>query len=243
MDDAAIVALLSEIEPAVGEIPHPPFMAALPAAPVIEAGADVDAVDAWVKARGGWTHRTPAHLAGPGGERAALFFIVPKGHLLAGGGGGGGSGTSRPVRGAAVPPSPPMPRSAGAPPTPPARLAAADVMAFVATTDMAAARAFYERGLGLRLAGESPIACEFDANGTKLRVVSVGEAVVAPYTVLGWVVADIAATIRDLCARGIELTRYDGLQQDELGVWTAPGGALVAWFADPDGNVLSLTQF
>ena len=75
MDDAAIVALLSGIEPSVGEIPHPPFMAAVPAAAVIESGADLAAIDAWVKARGGWTHRVPVHLAGPEGELAPLFFI------------------------------------------------------------------------------------------------------------------------------------------------------------------------
>ncbi|MGI8730725.1 MAG: hypothetical protein ACR2LK_12195, partial [Solirubrobacteraceae bacterium] len=81
MDESQIVALLSGIEPSEGEIPKPPFMAAIPAGRVLEAGADVEAVDAWVKARGGWTHRTPAHLAGPGEERPPLFFIVPKSHL------------------------------------------------------------------------------------------------------------------------------------------------------------------
>ena len=81
MRDAAIVALLSGIEPSEGEIPKPPFMAAVPAGPVIEAGADVDAVDAWVKARAGWTHRAPAHLDA---DRPPLFFIVPKGHLQTG---------------------------------------------------------------------------------------------------------------------------------------------------------------
>ena len=78
MDDAAIVALLSGIEPSEGEIPKPPFMAAVPAGPVLESEADVEAVEAWVKARGGWTHRAPAHLDP---ERPPLFFIVPKGHL------------------------------------------------------------------------------------------------------------------------------------------------------------------
>ena len=78
MDDAAIVALLSGIEPSEGEIPKPPFMAAVPAGPVIASGADVEDVEAWVKARGGWTHRAPAHLDP---ERPPLFFIVPKGHL------------------------------------------------------------------------------------------------------------------------------------------------------------------
>jgi catechol 2,3-dioxygenase-like lactoylglutathione lyase family enzyme len=116
-------------------------------------------------------------------------------------------------------------------------------MAFVATSDLAAARAFYERGLGLALSGQSPIACTFDAGGTTLRVVAVEQPTIAPYTVLGWTVSDIAGTIRDLTARGVDFERFDGVEQDELGIWSAPGGALVAWFKDPDGNTLSLTQF
>ncbi len=103
MDDRAIVALLSGIEPSEGEIPKPPFMAAVPAGPVIESGADLDAVEAWVKARGGWTHRAPAHLDA---DRPPLFFIVPKGHLQAGPGPpsltpvsrGGGAPVARPPR-------------------------------------------------------------------------------------------------------------------------------------------------
>jgi hypothetical protein len=63
------------------------------------------------------------------------------------------------------------------------------------------------------------------------------------YTVLGWRVADIAATARGLAGRGVEFLRHDGMDQDENGAWTTPGGDKVAWFADPDGNVLSLTQF
>ena len=259
MDDAAIVALLSSIEPSEGEIPKPPFMAAIPAGPVLEAGADVDAVDAWVKARGGWTHRTPAHLAGDGGERPPLFFIVPKGHLKPAGGAPGGAPTFGVVQAGrggpqAAPAAPPAgPAAAKAPaPAPGAAsvggagvggLAGAPVMAYVATTDLAAARAFYGRGLGLAMTGESPIACTFDAGGTTLRVNAVETAVVAPYTVLGWTVTDIAATVGDLKTRGVDFERFDGVEQDALGIWNSPGGALVAWFKDPDGNMLSLTQF
>ena len=116
-------------------------------------------------------------------------------------------------------------------------------MAFAATSDLAAARAFYERGLGLPLSGQSPIAITFDCGGTTLRVNLVEQPVVAPYTVLGFTVADIAATISDLAARGVDFERFDGVEQDELGVWSSPGGAKVAWCKDPDGNVLSLTQF
>lgn len=236
MDDAAIVALLSGIEPSEGEIPKPPFMAAVPAGPVIESSADLDAVEAWVKARGGWTHRAPAHLDG---ERPPLFFIVPKGHLRTGPGPpsltpvGRGGGVPRPAAAAPAP----------GPAAPAGGLAGADLMAFAATSDLAAARAFYERGLGLAVSGQSPIALTFDCRGTTLRVVLVEKPVVAPYTVLGFTVSDMAATIADLAARGIDFERVDGVQQDELGVWHAPGGTLVAWFKDPDGSMLSLTQF
>jgi catechol 2,3-dioxygenase-like lactoylglutathione lyase family enzyme len=273
MDDAQIVALLSGIEPSEGEIPKPPFMAAIPAGPVLDAGVDVAAVDAWVKARGGWTHRTPAHLADANGKRAPLFFIVPKGHLQgvrpgprfaagrgappatgggvasgvagpaavggggAGGGPGGGGAGSGPGGGGAGP------STAGGGAATGGGLASAEIMAFVATSDLAAARAFYGRGLGLRMTGQSPIACTFDAAGTTLRVVAAEKPVIAPYTVLGWTVSDIRATVGDLAGRGIDFERFEGIEQDELGVWSAPGGALVAWFKDPDGNTLALTQF
>jgi catechol 2,3-dioxygenase-like lactoylglutathione lyase family enzyme len=252
MDDAAIVALLSGIEPSEGEIPKPPFMAAVPAGPVIDAGADLDAVEVWVKARGGWTHRAPAHLDP---ERTPQFFIVPKGHLQTGpgtpvlpqSGGGRAAGGLRVTPGAvAGPGGPGAPDGAAAVPAPAppmSGLAGADLMAFAATSDLPAARAFYERGLGLKLSGQSPIAITFDCGGTTLRVALVDKPVRAPYTVLGWTVADMAATVRDLAGRGVDFERFEGVEQDELGIWSAPGGALVAWFQDPDGNMLSLTQF
>ena len=122
-------------------------------------------------------------------------------------------------------------------------LESADLVAFAATADLARARAFYEGVLGLTVVDDTPIACVLDANGTTLRVTLVGDVVaVAPYTVLGWEVTDIEATIDDLVARGVAFERFDGMAQRDSGVWEAPGGALVAWFKDPDGNVLSLTQ-
>jgi predicted enzyme related to lactoylglutathione lyase len=81
-----------------------------------------------------------------------------------------------------------------------------------------------------------------DANGTMLRVTAVPEVAQAGYTVLGWRVRDIAASVRDLAASGVTFLRYDGMSQDQDGIWTAPSGARVAWFADPDGNTVSLTQ-
>ena len=76
-----------------------------------------------------------------------------------------------------------------------------------------------------------------------LRVTAAPAVAQPGYTVLGWRVDDIAATMAELSARGVEFRRYEGMGQDEAGVWTTPDGAQVAWFADPDGNTLSLTQF
>jgi catechol 2,3-dioxygenase-like lactoylglutathione lyase family enzyme len=122
-------------------------------------------------------------------------------------------------------------------------LQADDVIAFAASADLRQARAFYEQVLGLRVIEQNDFACVFDANGTMFRVTAVAEVARPGYTVLGWRVADIAATVRGLTERGVVFLRYDGMGQDENGVWTTPGGDKVAWFADPDGNVLSLTQF
>ncbi|HEY7946516.1 MAG TPA: VOC family protein [Acidimicrobiales bacterium] len=117
-----------------------------------------------------------------------------------------------------------------------------DIVAFVATTDLSRARAFYGDTLGLNLIDDNPYACAFDAHGTTLRVSLVGEATIAPYTVLGWSVPDVDAAVRALVSRGVALERFEAMEQDDLGVWLAPGGARVAWFKDPDGNVLSVSQ-
>jgi len=122
-------------------------------------------------------------------------------------------------------------------------LGAHKLMAFVATCDPDRARVFYRDTLGLHLVAEQlPFALVFDANGTMLRVTIVREIVVAPYTVLGWEVPDIGVTARELAAAGVKLERYAGMVQDELGIWTSPSGARVAWLKDPDGNVLSVTE-
>jgi catechol 2,3-dioxygenase-like lactoylglutathione lyase family enzyme len=121
-------------------------------------------------------------------------------------------------------------------------LANADLIAFAPSTDLARSRAFYEGVLGLPLTEDSSFAVAFDAHGTQVRITAVETRVAAPYTVLGWGVPDIAATIEELTQRGVAFERYDGIDQDADGVWLAPSGARVAWFQDPDGNVLSLTQ-
>ena len=121
-------------------------------------------------------------------------------------------------------------------------LAASPIVAFVATADPSRAKAFYRDVLGLLLISEDEYALVFDAHGTMLRVAIVNEVVLAPYTVLGWQVADIAAAVRGLSAKEVKFERYAWMEQDDLGVWSAPGGAKVAWFKDPDGNLLSLSR-
>jgi catechol 2,3-dioxygenase-like lactoylglutathione lyase family enzyme len=93
-----------------------------------------------------------------------------------------------------------------------------DVVAFAAATDLPRARAFYEQKLGLPVIEQNDFACVFDANGTMLRVTAVADVAHPGYTVLGWRVTDIEATVRGLTARGVVFQRYDGMEQDENGV-------------------------
>ena len=121
-------------------------------------------------------------------------------------------------------------------------LADAHLVAFVAAHDLDAAERFYGGVLGLALVESTRFAKLFDAHGTQLRVTRVDAVAGAPYTVLGWRVDDLDAAMRALRGRGVEFKRFEGLEQDESGAWTAPGGSRIAWFADPDGNTLSLQQ-
>jgi catechol 2,3-dioxygenase-like lactoylglutathione lyase family enzyme len=120
-----------------------------------------------------------------------------------------------------------------------------NLVAFVATKNPVKARAFYEGVLGLKLVEDAqPFALVFDANGTMLRITTVQEHNPAPFTVLGWSVDSIEETVEQLTAAGVELERYPGVNDgDAKGIWTAPSGARIAWFKDPDQNVLSVTQF
>ena len=121
-------------------------------------------------------------------------------------------------------------------------LGASKVMAFVATADAARARTFYRDVLGLRLVGDEPYALVFESGGTTLRVQKVASVAPAQYTVLGWSVSDIEGTMERLRAGGVRFETFGMPGQDKSGVWTAADGARVAWFKDPDGNLLSLTQ-
>ena len=117
------------------------------------------------------------------------------------------------------------------------------IVAFVATTTPARAKEFYANVLELSLLSEDGFALMFDAGGTKLRVAIVREHRPAGNTVLGWIVPDIRRSLQDLTSRGVKFNRYEEFEQDEFGIWTSPSGARVAWFGDPDGNTLSLTEF
>jgi catechol 2,3-dioxygenase-like lactoylglutathione lyase family enzyme len=122
-------------------------------------------------------------------------------------------------------------------------LESARAMAFVPVTDLERARDFYEGVLGLEVLDVSGFACVFRVGGATLRVALVGELSPQPFTVFGWAVGAISETMAGLAARGVEFLRYEDMDQDPTGVWTTPGGDRIAWFRDPDGNVLSLTQF
>jgi catechol 2,3-dioxygenase-like lactoylglutathione lyase family enzyme len=122
-------------------------------------------------------------------------------------------------------------------------LSSGDIIAFVSTTDLDRAQAFYAGVLGLEPTDQSQFAAVFRVGSTMLRVTKVDEVPVAPYTVLGWAVSDIEREVRELGDRGVVFRRYDGMSQDTLGIWTTPSGERVAWFGDPDGNTLSVTQF
>jgi len=122
-------------------------------------------------------------------------------------------------------------------------LGSIDIVAFVPTTDAAKARAFYEGVLGLRFVKDDGFAMVLDANGIMIRVAKVGKDFTpAKFTILGWQVSDIGNVVRGLQAKGVHFEIFGFFKQDDLGIWTAPTGDKVAWFKDPDGNVLSVSQ-
>ena len=121
-------------------------------------------------------------------------------------------------------------------------LLGADLVAFVASTDLDRSRHFYGDILGLAVVSVGPYACVLRSGPSSLRVALVESLTPAPSTVLGWTVPDLPAALDRLDGLGVRLLRYDGTDQDARGVWTTPLGDRVVWFADPDGNVLSLTS-
>ena len=115
-------------------------------------------------------------------------------------------------------------------------------VSFVPTIDVERARSFYVDVLGLPVLEESPFALVLRSGGGVIRVTPVESHSPAGHTILGWTVSDMANMLRALTSLGVETLRFPWFEQDDQGVWTAPGGAHVAWFHDPDGNTLSLTQ-
>ncbi len=115
-------------------------------------------------------------------------------------------------------------------------------MAFLATTDAARSRAFYEGVLGLHFVSEDDFAVVYDISGIEFRLQKVRELTPQPYTALGWSVDAIDAVVRDIVARGGRFERFPPMPQDAAGIWQSPSGARIAWLRDPDGNLLSLTE-
>jgi catechol 2,3-dioxygenase-like lactoylglutathione lyase family enzyme len=116
------------------------------------------------------------------------------------------------------------------------------IIAFVSTTDYDKARSFYEGALGLTFVKNDGFAMVLDANGIMIRVVKAPNFKPLPYTILGWEVTNVAHAVTELSKRGVVFERYGVFEQDDLGVWVAPTGDKVAWFKDPDGNTLSVSQ-
>jgi catechol 2,3-dioxygenase-like lactoylglutathione lyase family enzyme len=117
-----------------------------------------------------------------------------------------------------------------------------DIVAFLPTTDYDKARAFFEGVLGLRFVSNDGFAMVLDANGTMIRISKVPEFKPFPWTVLGWQVTGIESVVAALSEKGVTFERFGFFEQDALGIWTAPSGDKVAWFKDPDGNTLSVSQ-
>jgi catechol 2,3-dioxygenase-like lactoylglutathione lyase family enzyme len=118
----------------------------------------------------------------------------------------------------------------------------ADLMAFVPVTDLARARQFYEGTLGLEVRQADDFGCMLSANGTTLRLAQVDDYQRPAFTVLGWQVASIEEAVAALAGAGVTMHRYEGMEQDEVGIWRAPSGDRVAWFPDSEGNNLSVTE-
>jgi len=122
-------------------------------------------------------------------------------------------------------------------------LGAQAVIGFIPTTDFTRAKEFFRDKVRLRFTGqEDQFALVFESAGVMIRVVKVGDFTPAGFTILGWRVKDIDETVAAMTKRGVTFERFPGMQQDTHGIWTAPSGARVAWFKDPDGNVLSVSQ-
>jgi catechol 2,3-dioxygenase-like lactoylglutathione lyase family enzyme len=123
-------------------------------------------------------------------------------------------------------------------------LDSAPAIAFLPSTDLERSREVYVDVLGVGFVEVTPFALVLRAGGgAMLRVTRVDDLRPQPFTVFGWAVDDITQVMAALNDAGVRFERYDGVDQDDAGVWTTPRGDRIAWFQDPDGNTLSLTQF
>jgi len=121
-------------------------------------------------------------------------------------------------------------------------LGSTNIIAFVPIKDSEKARAFYEGVLGLQFVKDDGFAMVLEANGIMIRAAKMKDFTPAQFTVLGWQVSDIENMVRALGKKGVHFEIFGFFKQDELGIWTAPTGDKVAWFKDPDGNILSVSQ-
>jgi catechol 2,3-dioxygenase-like lactoylglutathione lyase family enzyme len=123
-------------------------------------------------------------------------------------------------------------------------LAQETLVAFLKTADAGRAKAFYEGALGLTLIGDHEHLIVFKSGPSRVALQKADGPVTPPVgTAMGWNVMDLRGQMTSLIERGVAFERFDGMEQDDLGVWS-PGGSTtgVAWFKDPDGNLLSLSQ-
>jgi catechol 2,3-dioxygenase-like lactoylglutathione lyase family enzyme len=121
-------------------------------------------------------------------------------------------------------------------------LAAGKLIGFVPTKDSARSREFYEGKLGFKFVSDDQYALVMQAGESMIRIAKAGKFTPAQYTVMGWEVTDIEAMVKWLNGRGVTFEKYPFVQDLERGIWTTPNGDKIAWFKDPDGNVLSLSQ-
>lgn len=118
----------------------------------------------------------------------------------------------------------------------------ATTVGFLATSKPAVARKFFRDRLGLKLAAEDAFAIVFDTASGPLRVQKVENVAPQPFTAFGWIVSSARRSVRQLSKKGVRFERYPFMDQDDDGIWLAPSGTKVAWFKDPDGNILSLSE-
>jgi catechol 2,3-dioxygenase-like lactoylglutathione lyase family enzyme len=116
------------------------------------------------------------------------------------------------------------------------------MVGFLATSSPDISKLFYDEILDLTLIEETPFALVFESVNAVIRIQKTEEVFPPPYTTIGWEVENIEFTARALSESGVQFERYEGMNQDYLGVWDVPNGSKVAWFKDPDGNLLSITE-